>query len=219
MPRNKPRVHLALYARPKHPDSYHYALFLAPKDSSPSSKSSNVIDKDSPTATTKHHVKNTLLVDPTTGTASQPWRYERAPIITDGTAPPNAAEARLLVRVVVAKLRTREREPAEEILAAVPVDPSGGGGEVPDGQNGNGDGDGGDAIRGFSCQTWVREAYRRLYSEEALATSSLQWEEAQREALAYLEKKRGQGRWSTEWTGPPGVALLDLLDGGKEVVE
>lgn len=32
MRRNKPRLQLALYARPKHPESLHYALFVTPKD-------------------------------------------------------------------------------------------------------------------------------------------------------------------------------------------
>jgi hypothetical protein len=62
MPRNKPRLQLALYARPKHPETYHYALFVAPKSA------------EGPIM--KHHVKNTLQVD-VSGQATQPWRYER----------------------------------------------------------------------------------------------------------------------------------------------
>jgi hypothetical protein len=51
-PLKKPRLELTLYARPKHPGTYHYALFESPKGT-----------EERPTNfATKHHVKNTLLV-------------------------------------------------------------------------------------------------------------------------------------------------------------
>jgi hypothetical protein len=86
MPRNKPRLQLALYARPKHPGTYHYALFVSPKFTKP---------LEGRTAT-KHHAKNTL--QNISGELSQPWRYERIAI------PDVRLEPRLLVRVVIAKI-------------------------------------------------------------------------------------------------------------------
>ena len=100
MSRNKLRLQVALYARPKHPGTYHYALFITAKNFR------------EPT-TTKHHVKNTLQVDDT-GVATTPWRYEKADIANV------EAEPRLLVRVIIAKL-LKSREQVEEILESVPV--------------------------------------------------------------------------------------------------
>jgi hypothetical protein len=101
MPRNKPRLQLALYARPKHPGSYHYALFVSPKSTT---------QKKARTAT-KHHVKNTLQI--TDGQVAQPWRYERISI------PDVNLEPCLLVRVVIGKVTSIDA--LETILEALPV--------------------------------------------------------------------------------------------------
>ena len=98
MPSNKPRLQLALYARPKHPGSYHYALFIAAKN------------LQGPV--TKHHVKNTLQID-ASGEATAPWRYERA-VVTN-----IEAEHRLLVRVIIAKVATSWND-VEKILESAP---------------------------------------------------------------------------------------------------
>jgi hypothetical protein len=102
MPRDKPRLELALYARPKHPGSPHYALLVSPK-----STKDNVS-----TSATKHHVKNTL--QNINGVISQPWRYERVAI------PDTNLEQRLLVRVVVAKVILPIDE-LERIVETLPV--------------------------------------------------------------------------------------------------
>ena len=99
MRRNKPRIQLALYARLKHPGTYHYALFVASKSA------------EGPI--TKHHVKNTLQVD-VAGQAAQPWRYERIMILDI------EAEQRLLARVIVTKV-TKPCEQVQRILESVPV--------------------------------------------------------------------------------------------------
>ena len=65
MPRSKPRLQLALYARPKHPGTYHQALFVAAKNAKG--------------PVTKHHVKKTLQIDDS-GIATSPWRYERTTV-------------------------------------------------------------------------------------------------------------------------------------------
>lgn len=104
MPQNKHRLQLALYARPKHPGTYHYALFVAPKESGQHASP--------PTTTTKHHVKNTL--QNVSGEVSQPWRYERLEI------PDIALEQRLLVRIIIAKVAT-SIDHVNRILETVPI--------------------------------------------------------------------------------------------------
>ena len=100
MPRNKLRVEVALYARPKFPGTYHYALFVAPKGA-----------KKGPA--TKHHVKNTLFAD-ASGEWKSPWRYEQTTIANV------EAEQLLLVRVIGAKVATSRRH-VQQILERVPV--------------------------------------------------------------------------------------------------
>lgn len=101
MPRNKPRLQLALYARPKHPGTYHYALLVSPKSTKNQQAS----------LATKHDVKNTL--QNISGALTQPWRYERL-AISDVQL-----EQRLLVRIVIAKVTSPDA--LERILEAVPV--------------------------------------------------------------------------------------------------
>lgn len=100
MPRNKPRLQLALYARPKFPGTYHYALFVCPK---------NARQQHSPVVT-KHHALNTLQV--IAGEAAQPWRYERSTVDVDN-------ERYFLVRVIIGKVTSLEA--LDGILKAVPV--------------------------------------------------------------------------------------------------
>jgi len=102
MTRNKPRLELALYARPKHPGTHHYALFVSPKSTKSKVSASS----------TKHHVKNTL--QNIHGELSQPWRYECVAI------PDCNVEQRLLARVVIAKVVVPIGD-LEKTLTAVPV--------------------------------------------------------------------------------------------------
>ena len=101
MSRNKPRLQLALYARPKQPGTFHYALFVSPK--STNQKLANSV--------TKHHVKNT--VQNISGEVTQPWRHERLAISDI------LLEPRLLVRVIVAKITSPDT--LEEILGGARV--------------------------------------------------------------------------------------------------
>src|ERR1700712_1360638 len=88
MMRNKPRIQLALYARPRYPGTYHYALFVTPK----------IIKAGELRGAQKHHVKNTLQnID---GEVSQPWRYECLEI------PAINLESRLLVYVTLGKIQS-----------------------------------------------------------------------------------------------------------------
>ncbi|KAF7197268.1 hypothetical protein HII31_01379 [Pseudocercospora fuligena] len=102
--RNKPRLELAIYARPKHPDSYHWAIFTAPKSS-----------KGKPSrSVTKRHVLNTI--QNVEGVVSQPWRYERVSIKD------YASENRLLARIVIGKVLTLDPEnDIERSLGPLPI--------------------------------------------------------------------------------------------------
>ena len=101
MPRNKPRLLLALYSRPKHPDSYHYSLLLTPK----------LTKNQTNFSATKYHALNTL--QNVSGVLSSPWRYECSIIANVSN------EHRLLVCVIIAKVI--DQAALESILAAVPI--------------------------------------------------------------------------------------------------
>jgi len=180
MPRNKDRLQLALYARPKHPDSPHFAFFIAPKN------------LQGPV--TKHHVKNTMLIDES-GKAIQPWRYERT-TITDVEAEP-----RLLARIIIAKV-AKSADEVQQILDGVPIY------QVEDNVK--------DEAQTFTCKTWVRDVLREMSRQGAANVG--EWDVVEREALAYLDRKRKQGRWDVTWKGRPGTPLTDSLE-GREIVE
>lgn len=182
MARNKPRLQLALYARPKFPKSYHYALFIAPK----TAKSS----------TTKHHAKNTLLVDGSGG-MSQPWRYEHTAV------PDVATELYLLARIVIAKV-VMPCDQVYEILESVPVY------QVDDADEAK--------ARAFDCRTWVEDAFRELRERGAVSARWEEWGEVERRALEYVERKKEQGRWDKRCEGGKGVPMMDLFT-EKECVE
>ncbi|KAI9781468.1 MAG: hypothetical protein M1816_002355 [Peltula sp. TS41687] len=101
---SKPRLYLALYARLKHPDSYHYTLHVSPKGER--------IDLQAQ-ETVKHHCKN--IIQSVNGVAVVPWIYESIPINPNN-------DSRLLVRVLIGKIF----KPAvvEQSLKRVPVKPN-----------------------------------------------------------------------------------------------
>ena len=100
--RNKPRLHLALYARPKYPDIYHYALLIR-------SKSSNA------PAALKFHVHNKL--QKADDIVSQPWLYETIDI------PNISLEPRLLACIVIEKILVPLGR-VNQILREVPIQQS-----------------------------------------------------------------------------------------------
>jgi hypothetical protein len=175
---------MALYARPKHPGTYHYALFITPKTT------------HGQAPITKHHVKNTLQVD-VSGEAIQPWRYERT-IVSN-----LEAEQRLLVRIIIAKV-LKPCDDVQRILESVPVH------QVDDLDQAK--------AQSFTCRTWIRDAWQELMRQGAITAQLEDWEDVEREALEYLDRKREQKRWDSTWKGGTGAPLMDLLE-GKEVVE
>ena len=190
MVRNKPRHQLALNARPKHPGTYHYALFGCPKDGVPRSA-------------TKQHVKNTLETISRGSGLTQWWRYECV-IIPDV---PN--ERRLLVRVVIGKTipsSHNETQLVDTILAAVPVY------QVDDAKYDA------EAELAFTCRTWFRDALADLRDQGVVSMGPRgEWMDIEMKALDYVERKKREGRWSGDWKGDVGVPMLDLLN-GREIV-
>ena len=94
--RNKPRLCLALYARPKHPGTYHYALLVCPKKLG--------------LAADKYHVKNNAGL---ISHQSQPWSYET------GNVQDLSQEYLLLARFVIAKVTKPEK--IDAVLRRVPL--------------------------------------------------------------------------------------------------
>lgn len=191
MPRNKPRLQLALYARPKYPGTYHYALFLSPKPNPPGNGRT----------ATKYHVKNTLQQD-ISGQLEQPWRYEEADIEDV------RLEHRLLVRVVIAKVISADA--LRRVLEGVPVY------QVDDDYVDRERARGFDCVTWVRTALEMLKE-----EGSGVLTGLGDWEVIQRKAVEYVEKKVEVGRWSAEWTEGKGeveVPLLDLLD-GREIFE
>ncbi|KAJ6086287.1 hypothetical protein N7486_010568 [Penicillium sp. IBT 16267x] len=73
--RNKPRLLLALYARPKHPDAPHYALLVTPNIKPRAQK---LGEEPEPIPATKYHIKNTL--QKIKDVLCQPWIFEHVDV-------------------------------------------------------------------------------------------------------------------------------------------
>ena len=86
MPPDKPRLYLALYARLKHPGTYHYALHVSPKKE---------LLKSDILQGTKYHCKN--IINISDDTVSTPWTYEAVKI------DPNQ-DRLLLARILLGKV-------------------------------------------------------------------------------------------------------------------
>jgi hypothetical protein len=186
--RNKQRLQLALYARPKHPDTYHYALFIAPKINSRQTNNA----RNKPFSTTKFHVKNALQnID---GQILQPWRFEIILI------PDLSEEQRLLICVVIGKITS---DAVEQKLSQVPIY------QVDDSDKAK--------ARAFSCLTWVKAALDELRGSGAVS-GLLDWETIHKSALDFVVRKKEEGRWEVQMVGDNlRVPTLDLLS-GRELV-
>lgn len=188
--RNKARLHLALYARPNYPDTYHYALLVRPKDIAAT------IALSAELTANKYHVKNTLRIN-ADGIVSQPWIYETTYI------PDLAGEPRLLATLVIGKVLV-PIEDVGHITQNVPVyqvdDPSGRGEK-------------------FNCVEWVRLAIEELRWKDAISDNGLAWEIIHEELLNFMRRKKRDRRWEVGWKGgvPEAVATFDLLT-GKDLV-
>ena len=191
MTRNKPRLQIALYARPKYPDTYHWALFISPKSSSKQYGRNN----DDAARVTKYHVKNTLSSIEGRQVTDR-WHYETKSI------PDVTQEHLLLARFIIAKVIAPE-DTIDDIIGAVPItqvdflglptDPS-----------------------PFTCRTWAQAAVEGLKRQGVVAGLD-DWEVIQEKAVEYVERKKKEGRWRAGRLGKVEVPMLDLLT-GKEIV-
>lgn len=188
--RNKARLHLALYALPKNPDTYHYALLSRPKDIAATSALSGAL------VANKYHIKTTIRTN-ADGVVSHPWVYETYHIhdIAD--------EQFLLASIVVGKLSVSV-ERVGEILRQVPI------------YQDNGSSSRGSK---FNDTEWVRLAIEALRQAGAVSDDGLTWEDMFEKSLNYMRRKQADGRWEVGWKGgdPEAVATFDLLT-GRDVI-
>lgn len=189
--RNKARLHLALYALPKYPDTYHYALLVRPKDIAATLALSGVL------TASKYHVKTTIRTD-ADGIVSHPWIYESYHIhdLTD--------EPLLLASLVIGKISVSQDRIAD-ILSRVPIHQD----------------DGSSGARGakFNDTEWVRLAIEALRQTDVVSDDGLTWKGMLEESLNYMRRKQAEGRWEVGWKGgnPEAVATFDMLT-GKDVL-
>ena len=190
MPRNKPRLHLALYARPKHPGTYHYALLTRAKDITPR------LTPSFEPAAIKYHLRSTLQNNGG-GIFSQSWDYEEVPVHDI------ALEPRILVSIVIAKIIV-PIENFNDILRGIAIY------QVNDHAG---------LSEGFYCQEWVGLAIQGLRNARAIADRGSSWEEIKNVTRSFIGKKKAEGRWDVGWKGgkQEAVATFDLLT-AKEVV-
>ena len=188
--RNKVRLHLALYALPKYPDTYHYALLLRPKDIAATLALSGTL------SASKYHVKTTIRTN-ADGIVSHPWIYETYSIHD------LADEPLLLASIVIGKISVSQ-DRIGEILSRVPI-------YQDDGSSGRG--------AKFNDMEWVRLAIEALRQADAVSDDGLTWENVFEESLNYMRRKQAEGRWEVGWKGgdPDAVATFDLLT-GKDVL-
>ena len=133
-------------------------------------------------------MKNTLQNN--SGPVSQPWRYETIDI------PSFTSDPALLVLITIGKILV-PRERISEILSGVPIY------QVEDGDLG----------KGFDCVEWVRLAVERLWEDRAVSRCQERgWEEVKGEAIAFVERKKADGRFEAGWAGDRSVPVLDLVE-------
>ncbi|KAE8356968.1 hypothetical protein BDV28DRAFT_144636 [Aspergillus coremiiformis] len=183
--RNKPRLLLALYARPKHPESYHYALLISPKITA-----ALINPPAKRLSATKYHVKNTI--ENINNQISQPWRFEQAEINDVNQEP------RLLVCVVIGKVLAQER--VERVFHATPVC------QIDDADR--------EKALAFDCRSWVIDVVEGLRQSDAVS-SLLDWGLLERKTVEYVNGKKRTGRWGAGRDAGKilGVPILDLITG------
>ena len=104
----------------------------------------------------------------------------------------------ILVRVLAAKVKEMDR--LESIIRSVPVRPD---------------------VSGWTCRSWVEEAYRMLHGDGKAIGSSPDWEKLSETALWYVQKKTEEHRFDGQ--APPGkfntrlVPTWNVAD-GQELV-
>jgi hypothetical protein len=176
-----PRLYIAYYARPKHPDIPHQALMIGMK---------SVFSGK--TIFTKYHIKNTLQVSDA-GKATQPWVYKSTKVNDI------MSEDRLLALVCVGKVSVNFPT-AAGCLEGLPI-------HQPDDSPDNQDEETNDS---FNCVSWVANAITTLNNKHYIRNSppELSSDETQQRIMQFIQT---YGRWGKEWEDNGEIPILDLL--------
>jgi hypothetical protein len=168
MPRNKPRLYLALYARLKYPDTYHFALHVSPKE--------ETVHMDTLEAT-KYHCKN--IIQSIDGVVSCPWTFEAASIN------PNS-DPHLIARILLSKIKGARHVGGEIRMVTVRQDdPT------------------------YNCVEWVRLALLQL--QLAGVIEAQDWNRIHETSIAFVKKKKAEGRYDVGWGDTSKVATFNML--------
>ncbi|KAM5443220.1 hypothetical protein MferCBS31731_001537 [Microsporum ferrugineum] len=140
---------------------------------------------DSPNQTVKYHVTNVL--QPVEETVREEWRYERQ-LLAEVKTP------RLLARLLIGKVEKSRRE-FEQCLGRVPL--------VQDDPD-------------WRCRTWTKQAMAELQRGKVLSSSSItDWDIIEAEGRAYVERKKGEGRYRVIMDTIPTYDLLERREISK----
>ncbi|EQK97991.1 hypothetical protein OCS_06296 [Ophiocordyceps sinensis CO18] len=184
MPSSKDRLYVALYARggasmmPGGEDRYHWALILGPKF------------EDDEARGKRFHAKESLSFEQ--GQRRTVWAFEEREI---GMAP----TAMILVRILVAKVKNRDR--LISVVRGVPIR----GGQP-----------------GWNCVEWVREALQMIQMDrKAIGTAVVDWPTVRDASLRYVMEKEADHRFDGQ--AAPGlydtekVPTWTLLEGSESI--
>lgn len=128
-----------------------------------------------------------MVIDPIPRSA---WQYEDLEVSL-------AQTSMLLVRVVVAKVKSRSR--IQSIFEGTPLRPE---------------------VDGWNCVEWVKEALEAALKDgAALGTSANGWKSVRDKAMWYIEKKKAAHRFDGEVQSGPAKPppTWDMLE-GKELI-
>ncbi|KND86259.1 hypothetical protein TOPH_09113 [Tolypocladium ophioglossoides CBS 100239] len=181
MPSEKDRLYVALYARggevkmPGREDKYHWAFIIGPKNETPHSQGQ------------LSHVKDSLSFAGNPPTPQPVWQYEDREILM-------APTARLLVRILVGKVKSKSR--LESVFKNTPVRPE---------------------THGWNCVEWVKEALESAGQDDrALGTAVTDWQSVRDTAMWYVDCKHEAGRFGEHYD-PNRAPTWDIID-GKELM-
>ncbi|KAI9749299.1 MAG: FK506 binding protein proline rotamase rapamycin-binding protein [Chaenotheca gracillima] len=219
---NKPRLYIALYDRPKHLNTFHWAIHVSPKpiDLTSTPRPTTDVELEAaaaasraasapprPSVTTKIHVAQ--RTEPSAGAsgkyndsrgASSSGPYSNKSYSPEVTTLPSGEDDGLLVRVLVAKVQRPDR--IADALLEVPViqqDPA------------------------VNSKTWLRDGMARLEAEGVLGTNfcrGVGWDRVEAIVVDFVRKKKDEGRfragqgWRVKIDQTP---TFDLLTGRETV--
>lgn len=186
--RNKPRLMLALYTQPKHPETPNYALIVTPKIKPRRRNPQKEVES---IQGTKYHIKRST--ERRNGIITHPWRFEQADV------PDLDRDAGILVCTVIGKVVSMEK--VKQILPNIYIY------QIDDPIQFK--------ARDFDSRMWCHDAFDELWKSNAIV--AMDWRTAEGGTRAFLNQKHGEGRWTTaitsEYRNTPYVPIVDLVAG------